>query len=360
MKKGKSKSNFFSSSEYWSIRGNLLSNEEIIELIKKYRSGDLEARNTLIVNNIGLVHYVANGLKIGKSNVHYDDYIQQGILGLYKAIEKYDSSRGDFAPCAISYIMNELYFLTDEYNYQTHVAHLLSILGRKVRRYIKDYEESNYKFPSKEEIINKFNISLDHYNRLINALIINNLITNEDALKLRLESDEADYKYNYMINSLTSDSLEESVVQEDYSNHLKDIFERTLTGRQRAFLKLYMEGHNSVEIANMFGITCQAVCANLNNSFKKLKPAIEQDNEKANREIERANYSQKSKEQDINLNENVYIIDFIPSLDSYYLKCKECSNIWYKNRESVINQSIACPRCLENKVRINHKKRKNY
>lgn len=65
----------------------VLKNEETVELIREYqKTRDIEVRNRIIEGNLGLV------LKcVGK---YSEDIFQESMLGLLKAIEKFDPDRG--------------------------------------------------------------------------------------------------------------------------------------------------------------------------------------------------------------------------------------------------------------------------
>jgi RNA polymerase sigma factor (sigma-70 family) len=54
--------------------------------------GDLEARNALVLANLGLVHLVANQMR--RPNIRYDDLVQEGTLGLLRATETFEPDRG--------------------------------------------------------------------------------------------------------------------------------------------------------------------------------------------------------------------------------------------------------------------------
>ena len=73
-------------------RQPLLLYEEEIALAKRIEKGDQEARKTLITSNLRLVVSVAN------KYLHYGlpllDLIEEGNLGLIKAVDKYDYTKG--------------------------------------------------------------------------------------------------------------------------------------------------------------------------------------------------------------------------------------------------------------------------
>ena len=72
--------------------GDLLTHEEEIELSKRARAGDERARQRLIEKNLRLVVSVAK--KYRGMGLPFEDLIQEGNIGLMKAVEKFDPDRG--------------------------------------------------------------------------------------------------------------------------------------------------------------------------------------------------------------------------------------------------------------------------
>jgi RNA polymerase sigma factor (sigma-70 family) len=54
--------------------------------------GDIDARNALVLANLGLVHLVANQMR--RSGIRYEDLVQEGTLGLLRATETFEPDRG--------------------------------------------------------------------------------------------------------------------------------------------------------------------------------------------------------------------------------------------------------------------------
>lgn len=71
----------------------LLSHQEVIELAKRRDAGDEEAKNRLVESNLRLVVSIAKALVPG-SSMSFLDLIQEGNLGLIKAVNKFDYTRG--------------------------------------------------------------------------------------------------------------------------------------------------------------------------------------------------------------------------------------------------------------------------
>lgn len=70
----------------------LLSSEEEIELAKRMAAGDKEAKTILTEANLRLVVSIAKR-HVGRG-MHFLDLIQEGNMGLMKAVEKFDYERG--------------------------------------------------------------------------------------------------------------------------------------------------------------------------------------------------------------------------------------------------------------------------
>ena len=68
----------------------VLKSEETQELFKRYRNGDLQAKEELINGNLKLVLSILKRFNNSKYNL--DDLFQVGVIGLIKAIDNFDLS----------------------------------------------------------------------------------------------------------------------------------------------------------------------------------------------------------------------------------------------------------------------------
>ena len=74
-------------------RGDLLSHEEEVELGRRARDGDREARRRLVEKNLRLAVSVAK--KFRGQGLPFEDLIQEGNIGLMKAVDKFDPEKGN-------------------------------------------------------------------------------------------------------------------------------------------------------------------------------------------------------------------------------------------------------------------------
>jgi RNA polymerase primary sigma factor len=78
-----------------------------IRLAKRIERGDLGAKEAMIAANLGLVRLVAQRYR--DRGVPYEDLVQEGVIGLVRAVEKFDHRRGlKFSTYAVWWIRRAL------------------------------------------------------------------------------------------------------------------------------------------------------------------------------------------------------------------------------------------------------------
>jgi|SRR5580700_2107161 RNA polymerase sigma factor (sigma-70 family) len=73
-------------------RERLSATDEATLAIRVQKYGDIDARNCLVMSNVGLVHLVAN--QFCRPPIRYEDLIQEGTMGLIRATETFEPNRG--------------------------------------------------------------------------------------------------------------------------------------------------------------------------------------------------------------------------------------------------------------------------
>ena len=129
----------------------LLSKEEEIKVAEKAANGSIKAREKLINCNLRLVVYIAK--KYEGKGLSFLDLIQEGNLGLIKAVEKFDYTKGyKFSTYATYWIKQSISKAIMEQSRNIRIP--INIIERisAIRKAEKDYQQAFEKTPSQEEI----------------------------------------------------------------------------------------------------------------------------------------------------------------------------------------------------------------
>jgi|GEM_PF-2019915 len=138
------------------------------EIIRKAQEGDADSRDLLVTSNLKLVAKVA--LKYSKSGTNYIDLIQEGTIGLIKAIDKYDPAKGhNFSSYAIWWIKRDIINSIANRINTIKIPNYIYLQNRKIKIFENDFFDENNRNPSYEEIAERLNLDLDEVKRLKEA-----------------------------------------------------------------------------------------------------------------------------------------------------------------------------------------------
>jgi RNA polymerase primary sigma factor len=129
----------------------LLTKEEEIELAQAAERGDLEAKERLINSNLRLV--VSNARRYMRQDLNLLDLIQEGILGLIRASEKFDWRKGyKFSTYATFWIRQAIQRALESKERTIRVPNQVAQRERKVMRIERELATKLGRDPSTEEV----------------------------------------------------------------------------------------------------------------------------------------------------------------------------------------------------------------
>jgi len=204
----------------------LLSAEEEIDFARKAREGDAEARRKLIVGNLRLVITIARSFS--SYGVPFLDLVEEGNLGLIKAVGKYDPERGfRFSTYASWWIRQAIVRAISDYSRTIRIPiHVFQLMTR----YVALSKEPGIQALSTEERAKRLKISLKRY-RMLEELVENiralDLPSSLDAYTQLARSPEA---------AAASDP-EKLILQQLEHENFAELMER-LSERERLILRL--------------------------------------------------------------------------------------------------------------------------
>lgn len=244
----------------------LISVEEEVELAQRIRKGDRKALEKLTRANLRFVVSVAKQYQ--NQGLSLPDLINEGNLGLIKAAEKFDETRGfKFISYAVWWIRQSILQAIAE---QSRIVRLpLNQVGsvNKITTMLNKFEQENERKPSIDEIADKVDLPED---KIEDALKVNGRHTSIDA---PLIDGEENSLLDILPNIDTPQADNELVLEslrEEIGRALSTLCERERKIIE-AFFGIGQPELTLEEIADRFGLTRERVRQIKEKSIRRLR-----------------------------------------------------------------------------------------
>jgi len=246
---------------------SLLSLEEELELSHRIVEGDELAKRKLAESNLRLVVSIAKRY-VGRGML-FLDLIQEGNIGLMKAVDKFDSSKGyKFSTYATWWIRQAITrAIADQARTIRVPVHMVETINRMTRHQRQLTLELNRE-PTEEEIAARMKIPVDKVREIIKI--------SQDPVSLDTPiGEEEDSHLGDFIPDERSMSPEEYATNEILKDEISSVL-MTLTDREEQVLKLrfgLIDGtcRTLEEVGQIFGVTRERIRQIEAKALRKLR-----------------------------------------------------------------------------------------
>ena len=247
-------------------REDLITVEEEVELAQRIRKGDRVALEKLTRANLRFVVSVAKQYQ--NQGLSLPDLINEGNLGLIKAAEKFDETRGfKFISYAVWWIRQSILQALAE---QSRIVRLpLNQVGslNKISKAFSKFEQENERRPSPEELADELEIPVD---KISDTLKVSGRHISVDAPFVEGED-------NSLLDVLVNDDspmADRSLVNESLSKEI-DRALSTLTDREKEIIQMFFgigtQEMTLEEIGDKFGLTRERVRQIKEKAIRRLR-----------------------------------------------------------------------------------------
>ena len=248
-------------------REDLITVEEEVELAQRIKKGDHAALEKLTRANLRFVVSVAKQYQ--NQGLSLPDLINEGNLGLIKAAEKFDETRGfKFISYAVWWIRQSILQALAE---QSRIVRLpLNQVGslNKISKALSKFEQENERRPSPEELAEELDIPVD---KISDTLKVSGRHISVDAPFV--EED------NSLLDVLVNDDspiADRSLINESLSKEI-DRALKQLTPRESEIIKMFFgigcQEMTLEEIGDKFGLTRERVRQIKEKAIRRLRTA---------------------------------------------------------------------------------------
>ena len=237
------------------------------KLWQSYHAGNDGARDRLLQDHLGLVHYVARQVSRTLAvRADFDELVSAGTIGLMTALEGFDASRGlAFSTFAAPRIRGAI---LDELRKQDHVPRSIRRKTREISAAREAWMRQHGRAPEDRELAAQLNVDMDTLWRWQADV--------EGAHHIPLDRAPGERESNAptqaeLLPSSEESEVEESLTHEQEVMHLKDAILR-LKEQERVVLSLYyFEELKLHEIAKVLELTESRVSQIRSKALSKLR-----------------------------------------------------------------------------------------
>ena len=238
----------------------MLSQEETLDLIKKAKEGNEQAKEKLVNENSPLIKSLIK--RYLNKGIEYDDLYQLGSLGFIKAIYNFSEEfNTKFSTYVVPMVIGEIKrFMRDDGAIK--VSRAIKSQNLKINKYIEEFYRQEYRKPSFEEIASYFQMDVSE--------VVFTMDSAKMPVSIYTPVQDEDKKNMFLLDKYAIDQSDDMVDNIVLKNVLKNLCDRD---KQIIILRFFRDKTQS-EIAKTLGVSQVQVSRLENKILEKMRESL--------------------------------------------------------------------------------------
>lgn len=239
------------------------------KLFTNYKqSKDLKIRNKILELNLGLVRKEVYGW-LNRCQENYDDLLQVGVLGLIRAIERFDDEKGyAFSSFATPYIRGEIQHYLRDKGYCVRIPRRFLELKNRSNRVTRKLRDQLNRQPTDREIAAELGVSLKEWQevKLANA--------NRDPISLDITTSDQENK-STLADYLPDHKYRSFQLAQEDKIRLQSALAQLEEGTRKALEFVFLQDLTQKETADVLGVSVITVSRRLKKGIAQMRTLVE-------------------------------------------------------------------------------------
>lgn len=255
---------------------NVPTADEEAELLIKAKNGDDESKNLLILSHQRLIYAFAK--RFAKDNNDLIDYVNEGNIGLLKAFEYYDVTKGfRFMTYASYYVRREMRFYFDKNNSMVEKCNRQKYEA-KIKEVKSEFFNNNGFMPTVDiicDILNeKYDINIKDKSDVYDVIV--------DSYDVAKDNDEnrSNNSMDWLTKNMLSYNDYECDIEHEQTKYFVQNILNTLTAKEADIIKMlygigeYTVAYSADDVALKYNVTTTCITSTRNKIIDKIKKNI--------------------------------------------------------------------------------------
>lgn len=248
------------------VDNKLLTIEEEKEYFERISKGDKKAKDEFVKLNLRLVISIAKTYTSNTDSFSNLDIIQEGNIGLLKAVEKYNPSLGNkFSTFAVWWIHQAIKRSLEDKTRQIRIPNHRTQQINRINKFIQKYKNENYSEPSISTISQELNCSEKSIEK---AMSYNIGMT---SININFTEDKETELGDILSNGF---NVEDHVINQEDKKTLYESIKLLDDTEKEIIILRYYNKYKISQIEKMLGISRNNINKTLKNALLKMKKSF--------------------------------------------------------------------------------------